>query len=567
MNFKLLFKGATFALLAKLALANDCDDIKSYLEGKSQNYEKNISKCEVNRKGEVITLAIQSDTLEEGDLDTILSYNTIKNLDYHYGIFEDGEGDSHFSTYPHFSKRIQKLTNLEELTLSYTGLREYDRGEIGDETLRYISSPLKKLTLRGLSTYQIHIAQIGELRTLEELHILDASEKQDYSYLSGLINLKVFEVTAFHHNPFVEFPYVLNFENLEKLIISGHEITSVPKDVGELKKLKYIDLHNNHISEVPEFLNNLPKLEYIDLTLNKDIKGKTLTNEKLKTCKYDASNNLCKAKKMNCFDKDLNIKACDSSSTPPSELPISTDGKCAKGVAKCPEGECCSQYGYCGTSEKYCSLDKGCQSELGKCSTTTTELPVSTDGKCGKGVAKCPSGECCSKYGYCGTSEKYCSLDKGCQSEFGECSTPTSTELPISTNGKCGKGVAKCPSGECCSQYDYCGTSEKYCSLEKGCQSEFGKCNSSTSTTTTTKKSTKKSSTKKSSTKKSSIKKTSKKKTSTKKTSTLPISSSGKCGKGVARCPSGQCCSKYGWCGTSSSYCGAGCQKEFGKCK
>jgi hypothetical protein len=552
MNFKTLFKGVTFKLLVKLALANDCDDIKSYLEGKSQNYEKNISKCEVNNKGEVITLAIQSDTLEEGDLDKILSYNTIKNLDYNYGIFDDGEGDSHFSTYPHFSKRVQKLTNLEELTLSYTGLREYDRGEIGDDTLRYISSPLKKLTLKGLSTYQMHIAQIGELRTLEELHIIDASEKQDYSYLSGLINLKVFEVTAFHHNPFIEFPYVLNYENLEKLIITGHEITSIPKDVGELKHLKYIDLHNNHISEIPEFLNNLPKLEYIDLTLNKDIKGKTLTNENLKTCKYEASDNLCKAKEMNCFDKNLNIKACDSSSTPPSELPISTNGKCAKGVAKCPEGECCSKYGYCGTSEKHCSLDKGCQSELGKCSSSTsTELPISTNGKCAKGVAKCPEGECCSKYGYCGTSEKHCSLDKGCQSELGKCSSSTSTELPISTNGKCAKGVAKCPEGECCSKYGYCGTSEKHCSLDKGCQSELGKCSSPTSTTTI-KKSTKKSSTKK---------------TSTKKTSTLPISTSGKCGKGVGKCPPGQCCSKYGWCGTSSSYYSTGCQKEFGECK
>jgi len=29
--------------------------------------------------------------------------------------------------------------------------------------------------------------------------------------------------------------------------------------------------------------------------------------------------------------------------------------------------------------------------------------------------------------------------------------------------------------------------------------------------------------------------------------------------------PSGQCCSKYSWCGTSEKYCGTGCQSEFGQ--
>lgn len=28
----------------------------------------------------------------------------------------------------------------------------------------------------------------------------------------------------------------------------------------------------------------------------------------------------------------------------------------------------------------------------------------------------------------------------------------------------------------------------------------------------------------------------------------------------------GQCCSKYGWCGTTSAYCGSGCQIGFGTC-
>jgi peptidoglycan/xylan/chitin deacetylase (PgdA/CDA1 family) len=31
-------------------------------------------------------------------------------------------------------------------------------------------------------------------------------------------------------------------------------------------------------------------------------------------------------------------------------------------------------------------------------------------------------------------------------------------------------------------------------------------------------------------------------------------------------CASGSCCSQYGWCGTSSDYCAAGCQPAFGTC-
>ncbi|KAG4093938.1 hypothetical protein H8356DRAFT_1293817 [Neocallimastix lanati (nom. inval.)] len=44
------------------------------------------------------------------------------------------------------------------------------------------------------------------------------------------------------------------------------------------------------------------------------------------------------------------------------------------------------------------------------------------------------------------------------------------------------------------------------------------------------------------------------------------ISKDGSCGQDKGKCPSGQCCSKYGYCGTSSTYCGAGCQSAFGTC-
>jgi len=47
-------------------------------------------------------------------------------------------------------------------------------------------------------------------------------------------------------------------------------------------------------------------------------------------------------------------------------------------------------------------------------------IKTTTDGKCGPNNGKnCHTGECCSKYGYCGTTKDYC--DKNCLNEYGHC--------------------------------------------------------------------------------------------------------------------------------------------------
>ncbi|KAI8591125.1 hypothetical protein BDZ88DRAFT_412424 [Geranomyces variabilis] len=40
----------------------------------------------------------------------------------------------------------------------------------------------------------------------------------------------------------------------------------------------------------------------------------------------------------------------------------------------------------------------------------------------------------------------------------------------------------------------------------------------------------------------------------------------GECGPTAGPCANNGCCSKWGWCGTSADYCGAGCQAAFGRC-
>jgi len=145
----------------------------------------------------------------------------------------------------------------------------------------------------------------------------------------------------------------------------------------------------------------------------------------------------------------------------------------------CQPGLCCSEYGWCGSEDIYCST--GCQSAFGICNEPPAGLPISKDNTCGSDVGlRCAEGACCSQYGWCGTTTDYCLV--GCQSAFGVCNElppppppPVVSGLPISQDNTCGSDVGlRCSDGLCCSQYGWCGTTTDHCL--SGCQSAFGIC-------------------------------------------------------------------------------------------
>ncbi|KAF1923130.1 carbohydrate-binding module family 18 protein [Didymella exigua CBS 183.55] len=125
-------------------------------------------------------------------------------------------------------------------------------------------------------------------------------------------------------------------------------------------------------------------------------------------------------------------------------------------------------------------------------------------------------------------------------------SSPTDT-IPVSNNGECGSASGQTcfgsTFGSCCSLYGYCGSSEVYCLNTEGCQSGFGECTTSSSVSSSSPPT---------------------------PTSTEKVSLDGTCGgDNDYVCPEsglGDCCSPYGWCGSSESHCGAGCQNAFGIC-
>lgn len=102
-----------------------------------------------------------------------------------------------------------------------------------------------------------------------------------------------------------------------------------------------------------------------------------------------------------------------------------------------PNGPCCSQYGWCGSTNAYCGTGcilnctavKTTSIKTTSISKTTTKISattstissptsslISTDGSCGGNVI-CPNSGCCSSSGYCGNTQAHCSVAFGCQSQ------------------------------------------------------------------------------------------------------------------------------------------------------
>lgn len=122
---------------------------------------------------------------------------------------------------------------------------------------------------------------------------------------------------------------------------------------------------------------------------------------------------------------------------------------------------------------------------------------------------------------------------------------PPSTATKISTDAKCGSNGAGATClgsifGNCCSSAGWCGSTSIYCGT--GCQPGFGTCGGTGTITSS----------------------------AATPTGTKTVSPDGMCaGTNQYTCQGsvfGNCCSQYGWCGSTTGHCGTGCQAAFGTC-
>lgn len=180
--------------------------------------------------------------------------------------------------------------------------------------------------------------------------------------------------------------------------------------------------------------------------------------------------------------------------------------------AVCAAGQCCSQYGWCGTTADHCNKANCLKNFSGTgstCKGTTTTLkttkkPAATSfpsqvpviDVCGnaQGGVSCPGAglngyfyRCCSSAGHCGPKNDiqdqsiYCGT--GCQKGYGKCDSEAKPPQPSGNPGTaqagetCGPIVnKKCASGLCCSGSNFCGTGTDFCGAANWCQPKWGKC-------------------------------------------------------------------------------------------
>lgn len=212
------------------------------------------------------------------------------------------------------------------------------------------------------------------------------------------------------------------------------------------------------------------------------------------------------------------------------------------GGESCPDNLCCSQFGYCGDTDIFCSEIARCQPDYGRCGDAPVEEPPTE-------IEEPPTEET--------------STDP--EEPPTETGLPPGTDLTVSTDGMCGNTTTCAGSdfGGCCSEFFWCGSGAEYCGT--GCQSAFGECEDAPETPETPPETTE--------TPETPEDPETSETPDQPDTGGLPVSTDGTCGGdlGVTCIGSeaGNCCSRWGFCGDADLNCltAVGCQPEFGECR
>lgn len=158
--------------------------------------------------------------------------------------------------------------------------------------------------------------------------------------------------------------------------------------------------------------------------------------------------NECALKLDNCTESNkicvntIGSFFCRNRPAPPPTR-TATCGEGTYGNGLCPDASnCCSEYGWCGTSVEHCN---------GKTPAPTIFEATCGDGTYGNGVCLIAT-DCCSEFGHCGDTADHCNGKK---------------PAPTQSGATCGGGSVGnniCPIvGDCCSGFGWCGSDAAFC--------------------------------------------------------------------------------------------------------
>jgi len=149
---------------------NQCKDIFRFIN--NQNNIKNILNCRTNEKGEVTFLNIWNYSLNEEEVNKIISYDGITSLIYTINEYNYGSDIPEYDVFP---LKITSLPNLSELKL--VGARYF--GELITTIPKNYLKKLKNITKLNLDTVILSQNNIDEIITLPKLKQLNIYMKKN----------------------------------------------------------------------------------------------------------------------------------------------------------------------------------------------------------------------------------------------------------------------------------------------------------------------------------------------------------------------------------------------------
>src|SRR6266540_2368228 len=151
---------------------------------------------------------------------------------------------------------LWQLTNLLKLDLSSNSLTNLPH-DIGF---------LTNLVALRLSNNKLEVLppEIGQLRNLKSLHISHNTLKEIPSEIGNLTYLEMLELSS---NRLTDLPFEIGqLINLTELDVSNNEIIAIPRSIEKLINLNHLDISKNKINYFPIEICRLPKLITLNLS-------------------------------------------------------------------------------------------------------------------------------------------------------------------------------------------------------------------------------------------------------------------------------------------------------------
>lgn len=147
---------------------------------------------------------------------------------------------------------IQPLTHLQVLSIDY-------RDKVLAANLKELPPAVKQLTelkdlsLTGVAALENLPQWLGDLKKLETIRLQDSKVEEIHPDIFKLPLLKKLYLGS---NQLRSIPATLP-ENLENLVLSNNQLTTVPESVA---RLQFLNLENNPLQQLPAGLENIPNL-------------------------------------------------------------------------------------------------------------------------------------------------------------------------------------------------------------------------------------------------------------------------------------------------------------------